>query len=88
MNWGGNTGYKGRGCTRCYDSGYRGRLGIFEILTVSPAIAQMITQRSSSQEILERARVEGMTTMMEDGVEKVMQGITTVEELARVTYSV
>ncbi len=48
----------------------------------------MITQRSSSQEILESARVEGMTTMMEDGVEKVMQGITTVEELARVTYSV
>jgi len=85
---GGNTVYKGRGCTRCFDSGYRGRLGIFEILTVSPAIAQMITQRSTSQEILERARVEGMTTMMEDGVEKVMQGITTVEELARVTYSV
>ena len=85
---GGNTFYKGRGCTRCYDSGYRGRVGIFEILPVSPAIAQMITQRSSSQEILERARVEGMTTMMEDGVEKVMQGITTVEELARVTYSV
>ncbi len=85
---GGNTFYKGRGCPRCYDSGYRGRLGIFEILPVSPAIAQMITQRSSSQEILERARVEGMTTMMEDGVEKVMQGITTVEELARVTYSV
>jgi len=83
-----NTVYKGRGCTRCYDSGYRARVGIFEILPISPAIAKMITQRSSSQEIMERARAEGMTTMMEDGVEKVMQGITTVEELARVTYSV
>jgi type IV pilus assembly protein PilB len=84
----GNTFYKGSGCIRCYESGYHGRIGIFEILPISSTIAQMIIRRSSSQEILERARLEGMTTMMEDGVEKVMQGITTLEELSRVTYAV
>jgi type IV pilus assembly protein PilB len=80
------TFYHGKGCTRCFQTGYRGRIGIFEILAMSPAISQMIAQRSSAQAILQKAREEGMTTMMEDGVEKTGQGVTTLEEVIRVAY--
>src|SRR3990172_7555474 len=80
------TFYHGKGCTSCFQTGYRGRIGIFEILALSPAISQMIAQRSSAQAILQKAREEGMTTMMEDGVEKAGQGVTTLEEVIRVAY--
>ncbi len=80
------TFYHGKGCTRCFQTGYRGRIGIFEIIALSPAISQMIAQRSSEQTILQRAREEGMTTMMEDGVEKAGQGVTTLDEVIRVAY--
>ena len=80
------TFYHGKGCTRCFQTGYRGRIGIFEILALSPAISQMIAQRGSAQAILQKAREEGMTTMMEDGVEKAGQGVTTLEEVIRVAY--
>ncbi len=80
------TFYHGKGCTRCFQTGYRGRIGIFEILALSPAISQMIAQRSSAQAILQKAREEGMTTMMEDGVEKAGQGVPTLEDVIRVAY--
>lgn len=80
------TFYHGKGCTRCFQTGYRGRIGIFEILALSPAISQMIAQRSSAQDILQKAREEGMTIMMEDGVEKASQGVTTLDEVIRVAY--
>jgi type IV pilus assembly protein PilB len=81
------TFYRGKGCMRCFQTGYRGRIGIFELLAVSPAVAQMITQRSSSQAILKKAREEGMTTMMEDGIQKAAQGVTTLDEVIRVAYA-
>ena len=80
--------YHGTGCMRCFQTGYRGRIGLFEILAVSPALAQMIAQRSSSQAILQKAREEGMTTMMEDGIQKVTCGVTTLDEVIRVAYTV
>ncbi len=80
------TFYHGKGCTRCFQTGYRGRIGIFEILAISPAIAQMIGQRSPAQSIVQKAREEGMITMMEDGVEKAGQGVTTLDEVIRVAY--
>lgn len=80
--------YRGKGCNRCFETGYRGRIGLFEIVPVSPSIAQMIAQRSPAQSILEKAREEGMTTLMEDGVEKARQGITTLDEIVRVAYTV
>ncbi len=80
------TFYHGKGCTRCFQTGYRGRIGIFEILALSPAISQMIAQRSSAQAILQKAREEGMTPMMEDGVEKASRGVTTLDEVIRVAY--
>lgn len=78
--------YRGKGCPRCFQTGYRGRAGIFEILTVSPAIARMIAQRNSAQTILQKAREEGMATMLEDGVEKAAHGMTTLDEVIRVAY--
>lgn len=83
-----NTFYQGKGCPRCFETGYRGRMAIFEVLAISQTIAQMIAQRSSSQAILEKAREEGMTTMMEDGIRKAREGITTIDEVFRVAYSV
>lgn len=80
------TFYHGKGCARCFQTGYRGRIGIFEILALSPAISQMIAQRSSAQAILQKGREEGMTIMMEDGVEKASQGVTTLDEVIRVAY--
>jgi len=80
------TFYHGKGCMRCFQTGYRGRIGIFEVISMSPEIAQMIAQRSSAQAILQRAREEGMTTMMEDGLEKARQGVTTLDEVIRVAY--
>jgi type IV pilus assembly protein PilB len=77
--------YKGEGCDKCSKTGYRGRLGIHEILEVSPAVAQMIMAHKSSQEIQEQGEKEGMTLMWEDGFIKAAKGITTIDELVRVS---
>ncbi len=77
--------YKGEGCDKCSKTGYRGRLGIHEILEVTPAVAQMIMAHKSSQEIQEQGEKEGMTLMWEDGFIKASKGITTIDELVRVS---
>jgi type IV pilus assembly protein PilB len=77
--------YKGEGCDKCSKTGYRGRLGIHEILEVTPAVAQMIMAHKSSQEIQEQGEKEGKTLMWEDGFIKASKGITTIEELVRVS---
>lgn len=78
--------YRGRGCQGCFQTGYRGRVGIFEVIVVSPPIAHLIAQRSPVQAILQRAREEGMITMLEDGIQKAARGITTLDEVVRVAY--
>lgn len=77
--------FKGEGCDKCSKTGYRGRLGIHEILEVTPAVAQMIMAHKSSQEIQEQGEQEGMTLMWEDGFIKAARGITTIDELVRVS---
>lgn len=77
--------YKGAGCEVCNGTGYKGRLGVFEILEMSEEIKKLILQSASSQQIMETAKKQGMTTMLEDGIDKVMNGITTLEEVLRVT---
>ncbi len=72
------------GCAKCNNSGYRGRVGIYEVLENSPAIQDLIVKRASSDEIEALARQEGMTTILEDGAKKVIEKQTTVEELIRV----
>nr|MBI5456087.1 Flp pilus assembly complex ATPase component TadA [Candidatus Levybacteria bacterium] len=76
--------YKGKGCEECVNTGYIGRVGIFETLPVSEKIAAMILQHADSGTIEKEAIAEGMITMKQDGYLKVLAGITTVEEVLRV----
>lgn len=76
--------YRGRPTAENNNSGYHGRVGIFEVLPVTEAVAQLILRRSPSSEIEAVARREGMITMKQDGYLKVLEGITTIEEVLRV----
>lgn len=78
--------HQGKGCDRCYGTGYRGRIGIFEILPISSSIASLIAQGANSQRLENKAREEGMITIMENGLQKAAEGITTLEEVMRVAY--
>lgn len=76
--------YKGKGCDSCGDTGYKGRLGIYELLVITPAVEELIIARATSAEINDTARADGMELMFEDGFGKVLSGMTTIEELMRV----
>ncbi|HEU5300186.1 MAG TPA: type II secretion system ATPase GspE [bacterium] len=78
--------YRGKGCERCKGAGYRGRVGIFELMVMSDAIRDLILKGDSSTNIREVAISEGMKTLREDGILKVLEGITTVDELLRVVF--
>lgn len=73
--------YRGKGCPVCHQSGYRGRVGIFEVLVVSEGVRKLIVSQADSAKIAKLAVDEGMQTMFEDGVQKVQQGLTTFEEV-------
>lgn len=77
--------YKGAGCDKCNKTGYRGRLGIHEVLEVTPTVATLIMEHKSSQEIQDQAEKEGMVLMWEDGFIKAVTGLTTVDEILRVS---
>ncbi len=77
--------YKGVGCPVCSHTGYLGRVGVFEVLLMTPEIKQLVAARAASSDIMRVARGQGMTTMLEDGMDKVVQGITTIEEVIRAT---
>ena len=79
--------YHGTGCEHCRGTGYHGRIGIYELLTMNGEIAELIVKRASAGQIREAALAAGMTTMGEDGFNKVMQGITTVDDLQRVVFT-
>jgi type IV pilus assembly protein PilB len=76
--------YKGKGCDRCNRKGYTGRVGIFESLEVTDKIRSLITKKTTSDEIEKKAVDEGMVTMLQDGLDKVSSGLTTIEEVIRV----
>ncbi|MEI6516721.1 MAG: ATPase, T2SS/T4P/T4SS family, partial [bacterium] len=73
------------GCEKCRMTGFRGRTGIYELLQVTEGIEQLILQRSSSNSIKQKAVAEGMLTLRDDGWSKVLEGMTTVEEVVRVS---
>ncbi len=77
--------YKGKGCDKCNHTGYKGRLGIHEILEMTPEISEMVMQRKSTQEIEITSESQGMLFMWEDGIIKAAKGITTVDEIVRVS---
>lgn len=77
--------YRGAGCNACHNTGYQGRFGIFEVLEITPKMAQLITAKADSQVLAAQALKDGMTTMTEDGLQKVIAGETTLSEIMRVT---
>ncbi len=76
--------YRGRGCKECNNTGFLGRIGIFEVILVSSAISRLIMERATAEAIEQQARKEGMITMKQDGYLKALKGITTIEEVLRV----
>lgn len=79
------TFYKGKGCSQCGDTGYKGRIGIFEILAVTETMKPLILEKKGSSAIQAQAIKEGMATLKQDGILKAFDGITTLEEVWRVT---
>lgn len=77
--------YQGGGCKICNMTGYSGRIGVFEVLEVTKNIRDLITKRQDADVISQKAIEEGMATMLDDGLEKVLRGLTTIEEVLRVT---
>jgi type IV pilus assembly protein PilB len=78
------TFYKGRGCEVCNRTGYKGRTGIFELMIMSPRLRELAFNEAPTAEIRRVAVEEGMKTLFQDGLKKVMKGMTTLEELFRV----
>jgi len=77
--------YKGKGCKLDYDTGYEGRIGIFEVMVMNDEIREAVMQKKDADVIYKIALKSGMKSMMEDGLEKVAQGLTTIEEIILAT---
>lgn len=77
--------YKGQGCKICHFTGYSGRVGLFEVMEITEKIRALIVQKSSADEIRKQSIIDGMHTMLDDGLQKVARGMTTVEEVLRIT---
>jgi type II secretory ATPase GspE/PulE/Tfp pilus assembly ATPase PilB-like protein len=73
------------GCERCRQTGYKGRLGIFELFEIDDEVRHMVNGRASTLELRQRARELGMRTLREDGVRKVLAGMTSAEEVISIT---
>ena len=82
--WKDITLYRPLGCAHCNSTGYKGRLGIYEIMPVSEAIERLIVERKSADEIMRVAVAEGMVSLRQDGLERVLHGVTSIEEISRV----
>jgi len=79
--------FKGRGCEVCKGKGYKGRMGIYELLRVNTEIAELIVRRAPLNDIKEAAVANGMKDMRQDGLQKVLEGITTPDEVRRVVFT-
>jgi type IV pilus assembly protein PilB len=77
--------YRKRGCPRCNQTGYRGRIGIYQLLTMSETLEHLAVRKASREDIERAAIEEGMRTLWDDGIAKVAAGLTSIEELARVS---
>jgi type IV pilus assembly protein PilB len=77
--------YEPAGCSRCNSSGYKGRVGIYSVMKLSERIKEMVVDKTAEAEIGGVAREEGMLTVREDGITKVRAGLTSLEEILRVT---
>jgi general secretion pathway protein E len=84
-NGGPATLYRPVGCRACDGLGYSGRIGIFELMAMDAELRGLVMRRADSSMLLKAAVAGGMTTMFEDGLKKVLAGVTTIEEVRRVT---
>jgi type IV pilus assembly protein PilB len=75
----------GKGCERCGTTGYRGRVGLFEVMEMTDAIRQVVLDSGSAMELRKQALIDGMVTLRQNGLQKVHEGLTTVDEVARET---
>lgn len=82
---GDNPFYYGKGCNECNGSGYRGRRGLYELLIITDEIRELINKKAPTTLIANKAREQGMTTMREDGIQAIIQGATTIEEVLKYT---
>jgi len=79
--------YKGRGCEHCRNFGFRGRTGLFELLEFTPAVREAFLRNASAEELTRVAVKDGMHTLLADGIRKAIEGVTTVDEVLRVTMA-
>jgi type IV pilus assembly protein PilB len=77
--------YKGKGCMACSDTGYKGRVALYEVMLIKDNVKEAILQGASALELRELGRKNGMQTLREAGLQKIREGMTTVEEILRVT---
>jgi type IV pilus assembly protein PilB len=78
--------YKGKGCTNCSDTGYKGRIAIYEVMPIGDEIKELILEGASSTEIKKTAVKLGMKTLRMSGLTKLKEGLTSIEEVMRVTF--
>ena len=81
----GRTAYHARGCPACFNTGYLGRTAIYELLDIDDEVRQLIMKNADAATIKALAVKKGMTTLRQDGADKVLKGITSVDEVVRVT---
>jgi type IV pilus assembly protein PilB len=79
--------WRGRGCEECRHTGYRGRLGIYEIMLTNAEVAELISRRAPVQDVKEAAMANNMITLQMDGLRKVLEGLTTPDEIRRVVFT-
>jgi len=76
---------QGVGCNVCHRSGYTGRVGLYEIMLLTQKVREMVIEHANTDEIREQAKKEGMKTLYDSGMRKVIGGVTTIEEVLRVS---
>jgi type II secretory ATPase GspE/PulE/Tfp pilus assembly ATPase PilB-like protein len=82
----GNVVYRPVGCSNCNGTGYRGRRGVYELMEMSPDIREMSFRKKPTMELRAKALSEGMTPLQQDGVRKILAGLTTFEEILTITH--
>jgi type IV pilus assembly protein PilB len=79
--------YRGAGCEECRNQGYRGRIGLYELMVMNEEIAELVVRRAPVADIREAAKAAGMKELREDGLIKVLEGVTTPDEVMRVVFT-
>ena len=78
--------FRGQGCDACRKTGYKGRIGVFELMVVSERLRAMVVAGAPTEQLRDAAIEEGMRTLKHDAVQKVLEGVTTFEEMLRVVF--